>query len=246
MYEEVSEYKTGYFVILYSIGSLHLKKHDILKAKIYIDEAKAIFEKYFGVIENCPWPVALQLYNTLGDYSIEVKQYTDAIKYYKKVVEVAKDDPVLSAQKLIAQNGIATSLSYLKDWKNAQLLYNSIYKDYAEVMLENLELKMSTLRNMAISSMMIGETVPAFVSLRNYNSAAYDYISSVFLHFSETEREYFWNELGWQLNVTNNMVAYQLQTQEILTVGFSNNAVTRRYNSNFFKLLENLVLIRQD
>lgn len=230
-YEDCSKYDDGYFFALTNLGICYLNLEDYLKAKLYLDEAKTVFEDNFDDLSSSPWPIAMELYYSLGDLERLQKNYPKAINYYKTVIAAAKDDIVLSEAKNIALNDLASTYCAMGEWDEALIWYKQIDSHLSP------ENRAVLLQNMALCHYFLGKDDLSLKYLNDYNKSALENAQRIFSSFSEVERDEYWNNLGWQLNITNNMMAYLIGSPQVLSSGFTYNTITRRLNNNFYQMI---------
>lgn len=214
----VNDKSDFYIGLLCNISIAYQNINDLLMAKIYVEEAKDLYEKSHGKLFNIKEVKDdLQSYilMTYGQLCFMMKNWIDAEKIYTFLIEIHDDykidNTALSivynnlSQILLCQNRLNESLFYLKKICN-----------------HNSEVDYLVYQNLAWNHLLLGNYIDATACLKQFNTTARKNIVSVFSTFSEMNRESYWNKYAISMITINNLVAFKSQNPDAIIQAYNN------------------------
>ena len=214
----VNDKSDFYIGLLCNISIAYQNINDLLMAKIYVEEAKDLYEKSHGKLFNIKevkddlQPYILMTY---GQLCFMMKNWTDAEKIYTFLIEIHDnyqiDKAALSivynnlSQILLLQNRLNESLFYLKKISN-----------------HHPEVDCLVYQNLAWIHLLLGNYIDATACLKQFNTAARKNVARVFSTFSEMNRENYWDQYGIEMVGLNNTVAYKTQNPDAIIQAYNN------------------------
>ena len=207
-----------YIGLLCNISIAYQNINDLMMAKIYVEEAKDLYEKSHGKlfeIKGVTDDLQSYILITYGQLCFMMKNWNDAEKIYTFLIEIHEDykidNTALSivynnlSQILLCQNRLNESLFYLKKISN---LHPEV--DYL------------VYQNLAWNHLLLGNFIDATACLKQFNAAARKNVVSVFSTFSEMNRESYWNKYAISMITINNLVAFKSQNPDAIIQAYNN------------------------
>ena len=218
MCNEVNDKSDFYIGLLCNISIAYQNTNDLLMAKIYVEEAKDLYEQLYGkLFDTNDVKDDLQMYilTTYGQLCFMMKNWNDAEKIYTLIIKLYKeyqmDNLALSivynnlSQILLSQNRLNESLFYL----------NQIRSHHPEV-------DYLVYQNLAWNHLLLGNYIDATACLKEFNIVARKNVVSVFSSFSEMNRENYWSNYAMGMITINNLVAYKAQNPDAIIQAYNN------------------------
>lgn len=218
MCNEVNDKSDFYIGLLCNISIEYQNINDLLMAKMYVEEAKDLYEKSHGKLFNIKEVKDdLQSYIliTYGQLCFMMKNWIEAERVYTFLIDIHDDYKIdntsLSivynnlSQILLCQNRLNESLFYLKKISN-----------------HHPEVDYLVYQNLACNHLLLGNFIDAIACLKQFNTAAKKNVVSVFSTFSEMNRESYWNKYAISMITINNLVAFKSQNPDAIIQAYNN------------------------
>lgn len=225
LYEISNDKGITYAEILSSISTIYLEKEDYLLSKMYLEEAADLLMENndchasnlstLNIKQNLAY-----LYNALGNRN-------EAKKLWEELLS-NKDNKKFSSVYSITANNYGLLCFKDQEFKEAKR-----YFEEALDICNNDNNKELFLQNLIAAKYFInGENVED--DLLSYNQLVNNNIASVFTHFTEAEREEYWNYQARTVVALNNLLAFNSQNKTTLISAFDTNihAKTMLLNSS--------------
>ena len=128
MCEEANDYSVNYFVLTSNSAYIYMAKGEILQAKLFMDEAIETLKKLQGDIFEINQEEVYTCFNQYGMIYDAVKDYNNAEKYYRHVIENCKQTQMSADAYKLACNNLACMLMKQNKWEES-LQYMLMIKD---------------------------------------------------------------------------------------------------------------------
>ncbi len=215
----VNDKSEKYILLLCNISIEYLNINDPLMSKIYIDEAKELYEQRYGdlidnkVIEDDLHVFILVAYGNLCYY---VNNLDEAYRTYKLIIDIHEDYSIDESLLAIVYNNISQILLYQDRFEESLAILSQITS-------RNSEINYMVSQNLSWTHLLLNNNNEATHFLKAFNSAAKQNVVSVFSIFSEMDRERYWNQYAMTMMTINNLVAFKTQNPDAIIEAYNNS-----------------------
>lgn len=234
MFEAVNDFGESYLVMLMNMGISYMGNGDFLSAKIYMDEARDIFENLHGSI--------FQISNE--EHFVFLSNY--GLLYH----QIGYDDVAEMCFKHVINNCKKTDLSYdaytLACNNLAAIFIKQGRYDESESMLSNLtsinpENSYIFIQNLALCYYFQDKEPSSLQSIKKYNMFSKDNALNVFTQFPDTERDKYWEQISQESLMMNNLLGYHFKTPEFQSIAYNNTLFYRNLSIKAQKIVDNYI-----
>lgn len=235
MCEEVNDFGVNYFVLTSNIAYVYMVKGDIIIAKLYMDEAIESLEKIQGDIFVIKQEEVYSFLNTYGMIYDAIKDYKNAEKCYRHVIENCKQTRMSAEAYQLACNNL--SVMYMKQNKWLESLqYLLMIKDS-----NNNDNNYMFCQNLALNYLFVFDYNNAIEQAQIMYDVAYSNLGYIFSHFTELEKENYWNTKSMELLYIDNLIAYKTMDSDARSLAYNNIINSRNLKMTNAKLISECV-----
>ena len=234
MYSVTDENSLQYGSLTSNLAACQMSKGNYALAKQLTDKAYEICVRFYGDNSNSANDRLLIL-NNLATIYTKLKEFTKAKELYERVIEEAT-----------SQQNIGTVALALINLSEIYILYENNYSKAEKNLREAMKLEAASyIRDMAEMDLALAQIMQknteAVNSVDSYNTRIKEGLISMFGHFSETEREYYWTQKSQSLVFLNNLSALTFKTPQSFKMAYDNTIYTKSVLINSGRLLGQLV-----
>ena len=240
MCEEANDFSFAYFLTTSNIAYLYLAKGEILQAKLFMDEAIETLKKLQGDIFEINQEEVYTFFNQYGMIYDAVKDYNNAEKYYRHVIENCKQTQMSADAYKLACNNLACMLMKQNKWEES-LQYMLMIR-YSN----NTDNNYMFFQNLAINYLFLFDYINAIEQARRMNNVAYSNIGYIFSHFTEIEKENYWSMKSKELLFLDNLIAYRSMDSDARKMAYNNIINSRNLQMTNAKLISECVSQSKD
>ena len=234
---DIAKEEDGMYMMLYQdMAMAYLGMSDLLSAKLYMDEAIEIVEKLYGSIYSIK---EHEMLTVLSNYAY-VSQYTgnaiEAEKCYKYIIDNSK--PKSKAHQY-ACNNLSILLLSQGRWSEG-LRYLDAVSD------SNMEVKRNVTANKIYANLFLNNKKKAADCLIDYNVIIRKCLTSMFSEFSFSDLEEYWLQMGLEMIVNNNCVAFETKDKRALSDAYNTLLLCKTMNQGIYNIIKNCINESQD
>ncbi len=218
MCNEINDKSDFYIGLLCNISIAYQNTNDLLMAKIYVEEAKDLYEQLYGkLFDKKDVKDDLQMYilTTYGQLCFMMKKWNDAEKIYTSIIELYKEYQMDNIALSIAYNNLSQILLSQNRLNESLLYLNQIRSHHPEV-------DFLVYQNLALNLLLLDNYMDATACLKEFNIVARKNVVSVFSAFSEMDRDSYWNKYAASMIAINNIVAFKSQNSDAIIQAYNN------------------------
>lgn len=216
LYEEANDFGVSYFTITTNIAYIYMKKGELLHAKLFMDEAIETMEKLQGDIFEIKQEVLYVYINIFGMIYESIKDYENAEKCYRHVIDNCKQTQISSEAYQISCNNLSFMLMKQNKWEESL----SLLLDISES--KNIDNIYTIHSNLALNYLFVNNYKQAIEQAKLMSETAFANIGYIFSHFTEYEKENYWDKLSKELLFTVNFIAYKSNSPEACSLAYNN------------------------
>ena len=216
MCEDANDYSVNYFVLTSNIAYVYLAKGEILQAKLFMDEAIETMEIQQGDIFEIQQEGLFLFFNQYGMIYDAVKDYKNAEKCYRHVIENCKQTQMSGDAFQMACNNMSFMLMKQNKWEESLSFLSGICKS------NNNDYNYTIHLNLALNYSFVNNYKQAIEQAKLMSETAFANIGYIFSHFTEYEKENYWDKLSKELLFTVNFIAYKSNSPEACSLAYNN------------------------
>lgn len=225
LYEDINDRGIEYCLLCMNLGIAYYENGNILKAKLFIDEAGEIIDILKK--ENLCKDLELFLKNAKGIVCMSLKQYANAIAYFKEVVNTSSPD-TLGSTYYLALNNLALACLNIGKYGDAVSILEKVEK--VEPYIDYIRFQ-----NLALVHYKLGNIKKALNYLDEYNNVFFSNAQRIISSFAEAEREAYFQMNNMELIFLNNLISKK--NKSVLAKAFDVNLYSRSISSKIYELL---------
>ena len=199
MYNAVNDYSADYCMLCYNLSLIYLSRNELLRAKLYSDEALETMEEIIAQYNLSKYWGYYHFLNLHGVILLKQQRAKEASRCFEQLVEEVSPDSLASIYNY-AVNNLAEAYLSEHQYDKAIALLESIKS-------VSPDLRLNILQELLFLYIHRNQTDKALDCLHAYNVLAYRDVESVVTRFSEVEREEYLKNRGWLLAMINNGAA---------------------------------------
>ena len=235
LYEEANDFGVSYFTITTNIAYIYMTKGELLHAKLFMDEAIETMEKLQGDIFEIKQEVLYVYINIFGMIYESIKDYENAEKCYRHVIDNCKQTQISSEAYQISCNNLSFMLMKQNKWEESL----SLLLDISES--KNIDNIYTIHSNLALNYLFVNNYKQAIEHAKLMNETAYANFGYIFSHFTESERENYWDKMSKELLFADNLIAYKSNSPEACSLAYNNIIFTRNLLLSNARLISDCV-----
>ena len=235
MCEDANDYSVNYFVLTSNIAYVYLAKGEILQAKLFMDEAIETMEIQQGDIFEIQQEGLFLFFNQYGMIYDAVKDYKNAEKCYRHVIENCKQTQMSGDAFQMACNNMSFMLMKQNKWEESLSFLSGICKS------NNNDYNYTIHLNLALNYSFVNNYKQAIEHAKLMNETAYANFGYIFSHFTESERENYWDKMSKELLFADNLIAYKSNSPEACSLAYNNIIFTRNLLLSNARLISDCV-----
>ena len=240
MCEEANDYTDTYFILAHNISSTLMKKGDVLRAKLFMDEAIENIEKTYGNIFDNRQEEFYKIINQYGMICEAIHEYEKAEKCFRHIIDNCKQTPLSADAYKLACNNLAFMLMKQNKWRES-LNYMLMIKDS-----NSNDNNYLFQQNLALNYLFVFDYTNAIEQAIKVNEVAYSNIGYVFSHFTDNEKENYWNQLSGEQLFLDNLIAYKTKDSDARSLAYNNIINSRNLLMTNAKLISECVSQSKD
>lgn len=235
LYEEANDFGVSYFTITTNIAYIYMTKGELLHAKLFMDEAIETIEKLQGDIFEIKQEVLYVYINIFGMIYESIKDYKNAEKCYRHVINNCKQTQISSEAYQLSCNNLSFMLMKQNKWEESL----SLLLDISES--KNIDNIYTIHSNLALNYLFVNNYKQAIEHAKLMNETAYANFGYIFSHFTESERENYWDKMSKELLFADNLIAYKSNSPEACSLAYNNIIYTRNLLLSNARLISDCV-----
>jgi len=235
MFEESNDFGEAYIGMLMNMALSYQANGDILSAKIYIDEAKEQFEHLYGSIFSISNEEHFKVLLSYGNVCEVVGHYNEAEKCFKYIINHCKKTAMSQETYILAYNNLAALYMKQGRWSEGAKLLEGLEGG-------NNERNYLVAQNMAICQLYLRNYPKSISSLREMNSSSLYSIDAIFSNFTGLERENYWRTVSRELIFVNNLIAYQTNASDAISMAYNNTIFCKTLLANSSTILDRFAM----
>ena len=235
MYEESNDFGEAYIGMLMNMALSYQANGDILSAKIYIDEAKEQFEHLYGSIFSISNEEHFKVLLSYGNVCEVVGHYNEAEKCFKYIINHCKKTALSQETYILAYNNLAALYMKQGRWSEGAKMLEGLEGG-------NNERNYLVAQNMAICQLYLRNYPKSISSLREMNSSSLYGIDAIFSNFTGLERENYWRIVSRELIFVNNLIAYQTNASNAISMAYNNTIFCKTLLANSSTILDRFAM----
>lgn len=235
MYEESNDFGEAYIGMLMNMALSYQANGDILSAKIYIDEAKEQFEHLHGSIFSISNEEHFKVLLSYGNVCEVVGHYNEAEKCFKYIISHCKKTAMSQETYILAYNNLAALYMKQGRWSEGAKMLEGLEGG-------NNERNYLVAQNMAICQLYLRDYPKSISSLREMNNSSLYGIDAIFSNFTGLERENYWRTVSRELIFVNNLIAYQTNASDAISMAYNNTIFCKTLLANSSTILDRFAM----
>lgn len=235
MYEESNDFGEAYIGMLMNIALSYQANGDILSAKIYMDEAKEQFEHLYGSIFSISNEEHFKVLLSYGNVCEVVGHYNEAEKCFKYIINHCKKTVLSQETYILAYNNLAALYMKQGRWSEGAKILEGLEGG-------NNERNYLVAQNMAICQLYLRDYPKSISSLREMNNSSLYGIDAIFSNFTGLERENYWRTVSRELIFVNNLIAYQTNASDAISMAYNNTIFCKTLLANSSTILDRFAM----
>lgn len=235
MYEESNDFGEAYIGMLMNMALSYQANGDILSAKIYMDEAKEQFEHLYGSIFSISNEEHFKVLLSYGNVCEVVGHYNEAEKCFKYIINHCKKTVLSQETYILAYNNLAALYMKQGRWSEGAKILEGLEGG-------NNERNYLVAQNMAICQLYLRDYPKSISSLREMNNSSLYGIDAIFSNFTGLERENYWRTVSRELIFVNNLIAYQTNASDAISMAYNNTIFCKTLLANSSTILDRFAM----
>lgn len=235
MYEESNDFGEAYIGMLMNMALSYQANGDILSAKIYMDEAKEQFEHLYGSIFSISNEEHFKVLLSYGNVCEVVGHYNEAEKCFKYIINHCKKTVLSQETYILAYNNLAALYMKQERWSEGAKMLEGLEGG-------NNERNYLVAQNMAICQLYLRNYPKSISSLREMNNSSLYGIDAIFSNFTGLERENYWRTVSRELIFVNNLIAYQTNASDAISMAYNNTIFCKTLLANSSTILDRFAM----
>ena len=240
MCEEDNDYGVNYMLLINNIASVYMLKGELLHAKLFMDEAIEYIEKENGDIYKIKEDEFYIFLNQYGMIYDALKDYKKAESCYRHIIKNCEQTQMSSKAYQFALNNLSTMLMKQNRWNESINFLLEIDK------ISNDNDNYIFLQNLALNYLFINKYRQAIEQTNLMNEVAYSNLGYIFSHFTELEKENYWNTKSMELLYIDNLIAYKTMDSDARSLAYNNIINSRNLQMTNAKLISECVSQSKD
>lgn len=240
MCEEANDFSVQYFVVISNIAYTYMAKGEIMQAKLFMDEAIETIEKNIGDVFEIKLEEFYKFLNLYGMIYDAMKDYKKAERCYRHIIDNCKRSRVSAEAYQLACNNLSTMLMKQNRWNESINFLSEIDKT------SNNNYNYIFSQNLALNYLFINKYQQAIEQAIFMNEIAYSNLGYLFSHFTEIEKENYWNMKSMELLYIDNLIAYKTKDSDARSLAYNNIINSRNLLMTNAKLISECVSQSKD
>lgn len=229
-----------YAGMLNNLAMVYFELGEKLKAKLCIDESKAIVDDFVKRNDRQSLPIQLLIMSNIGDMYYKLDNSTEAIKIFKEILSYCEPGERYNEPRVYALLGMVTALIAQEQYNEA----NEYLLQLKDLPLSE-KFKMNALEG-SICLKMYTDDESVIDDLATFISYIRDDIASVFGTFTDIERENYWDSKSNAMSNITNFFAEKFPASRAVTYAYDNALFCKGLLLKSTKLLDEIVRNESD
>lgn len=221
-----------YITVLHNMAIAYLRENNLLLAKLYIEEARDLYENIYGNKQNEDF-IFLLNYSQVCAALGKVEESENNLKY------IIKNSVPSSEIYQLACNALSVCLMKKGKW-NESLSY------LEKIETKNNEIAKDINSNLIINYLYLNKWDKAVKILENFNKYSIEHICSLLSNYPRTLSENYISTLLMNVLSLNTFAAYKTQLNSVLTSAYNNVSFSKSLSFNYFSIMRNYIKKSKD
>ena len=223
----------SYALLASNLSACYCQKGELVIAKQLSDEAYDACSSFYGENANDAND-RLLIMNNIANIYAKIKDLSRAKNIYKTVIELAVTPQTERTKALALANLGELYWYYEQNYEEAKKALSQVRTiDAAPYVKEMAELNIQLIH-------CLNKNDSAISDLSSINTNIKNGMAEVFAHFSEAEREKYWEQKSQMLMFFNNIAVTSFDNKEVKIMAYDNALYTKSMLLNSGRLLEKI------
>ena len=221
-----------YITVLHNMAIAYLRENNLLLAKLYIEEAKDLYENIYG--------------------SKQIEDFMFLLNYSQVCAALGKGEESENNLKYIIKNSVPSSEIYQLACNALSVClmkkgkWNESLSYLEKIETKNNEIAKDINSNLIINYLYLNKWDKAVKILENFNKYSIEHICSLLSNYPRTLSENYISTLLMNVLSLNTFAAYKTQLNSVLTSAYNNVSFSKSLSFNYFNIMRDYIKKSKD